>query len=186
MSDKLFPEDDVKTQLMVAPPPQNSGSDNLEQTRLFAASSPESSASTSNAQAFNPPPPVNPPPPFTGGPTNPNGPGNSGGSGSSGGTASGRAITALILAIASFFCCGIVTAIPALILGRMEESAINRGESAEAGRIFAKIGWVLGLVSIVLTCVGMMIGLFYVMVAGVSIGGILQQLHLQSGQFITP
>ncbi len=69
-------------------------------------------------------------------------------------SASGKAITTLILGIASLLCCGFLTGIPAFFLGRSEESAINRGQSPEAGRSLAKIGWILGLIGTLLSCLG--------------------------------
>jgi len=66
--------------------------------------------------------------------------------------ASGRAITALILGIAAVLCCGIFTGIPAFFIGRSEEAAINRGQAPEGGRTMAKIGWILGLISIIFGC----------------------------------
>lgn len=83
--------------------------------------------------------PPAPPPPAQ--PVSPSAPG-----------ASGKALTALILGIAAFLCCGFLTGIPAFFIGRSEEAAINRGQSPEAGRTMAKVGWILGLISIVLSC----------------------------------
>ncbi len=69
-------------------------------------------------------------------------------------SASGRAITALILGIATFVCCGLL-GIPAFFLGRAEENAIDRGEAPAVGRTLAKIGWILGLVGLILNCLSL-------------------------------
>lgn len=69
-------------------------------------------------------------------------------------SASGRAITALVLGIATFMCCGLL-GIPAFFLGRAEENAINAGQAPEAGRVLAKIGWILGLIGLILNCLSL-------------------------------
>lgn len=84
--------------------------------------------------------------------------------------ASGRAIASLVLAILSFVCCGFLAGIPAILLGRMEEAAINRGQAPEAGRTFAKIGWILGLVSTVLNCLMLMVWIAYMVLVGGAVG----------------
>lgn len=74
-------------------------------------------------------------------------------------SASGKAIVSLILGIAALLCCGFMTGIPAFFVGRSEEKDIDQGRSPEAGRILAKIGWILGLVGTLLSCLGT---IFYV------------------------
>ncbi len=68
-------------------------------------------------------------------------------------TASTRAIVALVLAIASLFCCGI-PAIPAAIVGWMEINAIKRGESPQAGMTMAQVGLWGGIVMTILSVIG--------------------------------
>jgi hypothetical protein len=63
----------------------------------------------------------------------------------SGGGASQKAIMALVLAIAAFFCCGFITGVPAAIVGWMELNAIKRGESSPAGSWMAQVGLWLGI-----------------------------------------
>src|SRR5262245_24123609 len=70
-------------------------------------------------------------------------------------SASGRAITALILGIATFVCCGLL-GIPAFFLGRAEEKAIDAGQAPAVGRTLAKIGWILGLVGLILNCLSLL------------------------------
>lgn len=55
--------------------------------------------------------------------------------------ASGMAIASLVLAIVSFMMCGLLTSIPGLIIGKMELGKIERGESPEAGKLLAQIGF---------------------------------------------
>lgn len=66
--------------------------------------------------------------------------------------ASGMAITALILGILSFCCCGFLAGIPALIVGYIENGKINRGESSQKGKWMALVGIVMGILSLVLSC----------------------------------
>jgi hypothetical protein len=82
-------------------------------------------------------------------------------------TASGRALIALILGIATFICCGFFSGIPAFFLGRAEEKAIDRSEAPEAGRTFAKIGWILGLVGTLLNCISLIGMGFYIWKVGI-------------------
>lgn len=63
--------------------------------------------------------------------------------------ASGMATAALILSIVGIFCCG-VASIVGLILGVIELGKINRGESSERGRGYAKAAVIIGAVMIAL------------------------------------
>lgn len=67
------------------------------------------------------------------------------------GKASGLAITALILGILSFCCCGLFAGIPAIIVGWIENNNIKAGKSSESGKWMAIVGIVLGLLSLLLT-----------------------------------
>lgn len=51
------------------------------------------------------------------------------------------AITSLVLALVSFMMCGPFTAIPGAIIGKIELGKIERGESPQAGKTFAQIGF---------------------------------------------
>ena len=83
--------------------------------------------------------------------------------------ASGKAIASLILGIASlpFICCwtcsflGIILGTTGLILGRMEEGAIARGQSSPAGRTMAKAGWITGLIGLVLNTLLFVVALLF-------------------------
>lgn len=76
-------------------------------------------------------------------------------------SASGKAITSLILGIASLpcLCCGfctplgVILGIVAFILGRSEEAAILRGASSPAGKTMARAGWIMGIVGIALNAI---------------------------------
>ena len=70
----------------------------------------------------------------------------------SGQGASGRGIAALVLMILSFFTCGPLMSIPAIILGKQEMDAIKRGQASRAGEGLAKAGFYGGIVSTVLSC----------------------------------
>jgi formate hydrogenlyase subunit 3/multisubunit Na+/H+ antiporter MnhD subunit len=66
--------------------------------------------------------------------------------------ASGLAITALVLSILSFCCCGIFAGIPAVIVGWIEYNNIKAGKSSEKGKWMALVGIILGLFSILWSC----------------------------------
>ena len=84
-------------------------------------------------------------------------------------TASSRAIAALILGILSLVCMGFTTGIPAIILGSMELKAIKSGTSPKVGEGVAKIGYILGIIGTVLTCLVALA--FAVLIAlGISLG----------------
>ncbi len=64
--------------------------------------------------------------------------------------ASQRATTALILALAGLFCCGPIAGLPAIIVGWMEISAINQGQSSPNGKGLATTGIIIGIASTIL------------------------------------
>lgn len=66
--------------------------------------------------------------------------------------ASGLAITALILGILSFCCCGLFAGIPAIVVGWIENNNIKAGKSPESGKWMAIVGIILGLWSLLWTC----------------------------------
>jgi len=76
--------------------------------------------------------------------------------------ASGMAITALVLGILSPFCCGILSGIPAVIIGWMERGKIQRGESSMKGNGFALAGIILGAIGIVFSLIGFVIWLLMI------------------------
>lgn len=64
-----------------------------------------------------------------------------------------KAIWALVLGILSILCCGIVAGIPALILGRSAKAEIDASGGAQSGRGMAQAGFILGIISIVVTII---------------------------------
>jgi hypothetical protein len=86
-----------------------------------------------------------------------------GGSGPSAPTqdkASGRAITSMILGIAGLVCCGLLAAIPALILGKIELNAIKRGEASAAGTGLAFAGFIMGIIGICIQVIVIIVWIF--------------------------
>ena len=57
-----------------------------------------------------------------------------------------KAVIALVLGIASVFCCGPFTGIPAAIVGKMEMDAIKQGRSPQSNMGMAKAGFWIGIV----------------------------------------
>lgn len=87
--------------------------------------------------------------------------------------ASGQAIAALVLGILSLVCGGFLMGIPAFFLGRAEEKAIARGDSSKAGQSLAKIGWILGLVGTILSCLMTIVWVVIMIFAATSKQGIM-------------
>lgn len=111
------------------------------------------------ADEFSSPPTMTTPPPT--GPTVPG--------------ASGKAIAALILGILSLICCGFCTGIPAIVIARGEMRAIQEGRSSIAGESVAKIGYILGIIGTVLTCLAMVAyGLLFALGIG---SGIMEEMR---------
>ena len=110
-----------------------------------------------NVETTSTPPAASPvPPPSAGTPPAPPG-------------ASSKAILALVLGILSLVCCGFVTGIPAIIIGKQEMNAIKEGRSNKEGHSLAQVGFILGIVGTALACVGLLLyGLL--MVFGISAG----------------
>ncbi len=71
--------------------------------------------------------------------------------------ASSAATTALILGLASWVLGPLILAIPAIIIGKQELAKIDAGQSPEAGRSFATIGMIAGIVNVVGAVVGLAI-----------------------------
>jgi hypothetical protein len=79
----------------------------------------------------------------------------------SSGSASTNAIIALVAGILSYVFCPFILGIVAWVMGKGELGKIDRGESAEAGRMLAKIGMWLGIINVVLS---ILFGLVYVLI----------------------
>ncbi len=64
-----------------------------------------------------------------------------------------KAVWALVLGIASFFCCGIVTGIVAIVLGKQAGDEIARSGGALTGGGMAKAGMILGILGLIASVV---------------------------------
>lgn len=71
--------------------------------------------------------------------------------------ASGKAVASLILGVLSIVTCLPLFSIPAMILGKMEMTAIAQTKSPQAGLGYAKAGFWIGLVTTILLCGGFII-----------------------------
>lgn len=69
---------------------------------------------------------------------------------------SSRATATLICGILSITCTGLVTGIPAIILGTMELKAIKAGRSPEIGGSITKLGLILGAVGTLLSILALL------------------------------
>lgn len=74
--------------------------------------------------------------------------------------ASGRAITSMILSIASLLLCCMFLGVPGMILGKIEMNAIRDGHAPQAGDGFAKTGFYLGIAG---TALSLIVGGLYIL-----------------------
>lgn len=81
---------------------------------------------------------------------------------------SGRAITSLILGILSLTCCGFISGIPAIILGRLEMKTIDQSGLPNSNRTLAKVGMVLGIIG---TALSILYALFTVIMFALGLSG---------------
>jgi putative exporter of polyketide antibiotics len=65
-----------------------------------------------------------------------------------------KAIWSLVLGILGLVCCGLFTGIPALILGNNAKKEIASSGGAQTGAGMAQAGFVLGIIAIALSVVG--------------------------------
>jgi hypothetical protein len=70
---------------------------------------------------------------------------------------SSKAVIALVLGILSILCFGFLAGIPAIFVGKSELKDIDEGRSLESNRTLAKVGYILGIVGTVLSCIGALI-----------------------------
>lgn len=66
-----------------------------------------------------------------------------------------KAVWSLVTGILGLICCGLVGGIPALILGNMAKKEIAASGGAETGAGMAQAGFVLGIIAIVLSVLGL-------------------------------
>jgi hypothetical protein len=71
-----------------------------------------------------------------------------------------KALWALILGILGLVCCGIFTAVPAIILGNNAKKEIAASGGMQSGQGMAQAGFILGIVGVVLS---ILLVLFYVL-----------------------
>jgi len=116
-------------------------------------------------QDFGAPPP--PPPP---GYTPPPPPSPSFGSNAPDGSASTNAIIALVAGIVSWLGCYGIAGVVAWIMGKGEINKIDRGESPEAGRTFAKIGMWLGIANLIVVALGIIGFILYIVFIAALVG----------------
>jgi hypothetical protein len=124
------------------PRPAQPGEDSGYRSSFGGQTPPDSSPPYTAYMSQNPPPSYSPGPSYAG--YQPPG---------AGGSASGRAITSMVLSLVSLVTCGFLFSIPGMILGKMEMDAIREGRAPQAGETFAKVGFWLGLVVTVISCV---------------------------------
>ncbi|MBI2895214.1 MAG: DUF4190 domain-containing protein [Deltaproteobacteria bacterium] len=127
------------------------------------AAPPGGSAPPAGGSPFGPPPGGFPPPGAGGGFAVPP-------AGPPAGQASGRAIAALVLGIVGLVLCGWLAGIPAVILGKMELNAIERGEAPAAGKGIATAGFWIGVIGSACYCL-LTIGYIVAIVATGASGG---------------
>jgi hypothetical protein len=81
-------------------------------------------------------------------------------------SASTNSIIALVLGILSWVACGILTAIPAWIMGKSEINKIKAGHSPQAGKTMATIGMWLGIVNVILWILIIIFMILYFIIFG--------------------
>jgi putative exporter of polyketide antibiotics len=68
-----------------------------------------------------------------------------------------KAIWSLVLGILGFVCCGLFAGIPALILGNMAKKEIAASGGAESGAGMAQAGFILGIIAVALSILGIIL-----------------------------
>jgi Domain of unknown function (DUF4190) len=68
-----------------------------------------------------------------------------------------KAVWSLVLGILSLFCCGVVTGVIAIVLGRMAQNEIAASGGYQGGAGMAKAGFVLGIIGAVLSVLGLVL-----------------------------
>lgn len=87
-------------------------------------------------------------------------------------TTSTSSVIALVLGILSLTCCGFLSGIPAIFIGRSELKKVQEGSIPESNRMLAKIGMILGIIGTVLSILGTIV---YIIVIAIGISaGIMQ------------
>ncbi|GAB7003792.1 hypothetical protein JCM18899A_12640 [Nocardioides sp. AN3] len=68
-----------------------------------------------------------------------------------------RAVLILVLGILSIPCCGFLTGIPAIVMGRRALDEIDRSGGAIGGRGMVNAGYICGIVGTVLSIIGIVV-----------------------------
>lgn len=76
-----------------------------------------------------------------------------------------KALWSMILGILGLVCCGLFAGIPAIILGHMAKKEIDTAPG-QTGRGMAQAGFIMGIISVVLSIVGIIV---YVAIIGAAI-----------------
>ena len=69
----------------------------------------------------------------------------------------GKAVWSLVLGILGLVCCGFLSGIPAIILGKMAQNEIDATGGAQGGRGMATAGFVLGIIAVVFGVIGLIL-----------------------------
>jgi hypothetical protein len=69
----------------------------------------------------------------------------------------GTGTTALVLAIVGLLCCGFLTGIPAIILGRKGVALADAGQATNRG--VAQAGFIIGIIATVLSVIGLIVAI---------------------------
>lgn len=88
-----------------------------------------------------------------------------------GGQTSTKAIVALVLGIVSFFVCGLILSIPAIILAQSARREIDASGGRIGGRGLATAGFVLGIINLVLSVLAIIFVLLFVVGSGTTSSG---------------
>jgi hypothetical protein len=80
-------------------------------------------------------------------------------------TASGKAVAALAVGIAGFFCCNLLGPV-AWYLGASERSAIRAGRSSPSGDGLALAGMIIGIVDTAVLVLGALLAILWIFLAG--------------------
>ncbi len=81
-----------------------------------------------------------------------------------------KAIWALVLGILSLVCCGFVTGIPAIILGRNAKQEIAASGGAQSGEGMAQAGFICGIIGTVLAVIGIIFYVIAIATIGIDAG----------------
>jgi ABC-type Fe3+ transport system permease subunit len=73
----------------------------------------------------------------------------------------GSATTALVLGILSLVVCGFL-GIPAYIIGKRAEREVKMSQGQLSGEGLAKAGWIMGLIAMILTALGILLLILFV------------------------